>query len=59
VVSADAEATAALAAEAGVPLTPIGVTGGDALTLAGDYVTVAALSAAHEDWLPAFMAGGN
>jgi phosphoribosylformylglycinamidine synthase len=59
VISADAEATAALAAEAGVPLTPIGVTGGDALTLAGDYVTVAALSAAHEDWLPAFMAGGN
>jgi phosphoribosylformylglycinamidine synthase len=59
VIVADAEAVAALAAEAGVPATAIGVTGGDAMTLAGDHLDVAALKAAHEDWLPAFMGGGD
>jgi phosphoribosylformylglycinamidine synthase len=42
---------------ASVPVACVGVTGGDSLTLDGDTVAVAALSQAHEGWLPAYMAG--
>jgi phosphoribosylformylglycinamidine synthase len=47
----------ASAAKAGVPVSRLGVTGGDALILDGDSIAVAALKSAHEGWLPAFMAG--
>jgi phosphoribosylformylglycinamidine synthase len=40
----------------GVPARRIGVTGGDALNLAGEAsILVAELSRAHEGWLPLFM----
>jgi phosphoribosylformylglycinamidine synthase len=42
---------------AGVPVSRIGTTGGDVLSLAGESVSVAALKTAHEGWLPAYMAG--
>jgi len=45
------------AAAAGVAVTRIGTTGGDRLTLGGDSIPVAVLKAAHESWLPAYMAG--
>ncbi len=46
------------AEKAGVPILRLGVTGGDTLAIKGeDPVTIAALEKAHEDWLPAFMAG--
>jgi phosphoribosylformylglycinamidine synthase len=47
------------AADALVPFAEIGVTGGDTLTLGGDAIAVAILKAAHEGWLPAYMAGAN
>ena len=41
----------------GVPIAIIGMTGADALTLPGEEaISVAELKAAHEGWLPAFMA---
>ncbi|MCA0422279.1 MAG: phosphoribosylformylglycinamidine synthase subunit PurL [Proteobacteria bacterium] len=47
------------ATAAGVPARIIGATGGDSLRLPGIApVSVAALSAAHEHWLPAYMAEG-
>jgi phosphoribosylformylglycinamidine synthase subunit PurL len=51
------EAIEAKAGAASVPIRRLGVTGGDALTLAGDSIAVAALKNAHEGWLPAYMAG--
>ena len=45
------------AAAAAVPISRLGVTGGDALLLDGESIAVAALKSAHEGWLPAFMAG--
>jgi phosphoribosylformylglycinamidine synthase len=43
----------------GVPLVRLGLSGGDALTVAGHGSTsVAELRAAHEGWLPAFMDAG-
>ncbi|MFN3889947.1 MAG: phosphoribosylformylglycinamidine synthase subunit PurL [Beijerinckiaceae bacterium] len=42
---------------AGVPACRIGVTGGDALNIAGEAaISVSELSAAHEGWFPGFMA---
>jgi phosphoribosylformylglycinamidine synthase II len=42
----------------GIPAAVIGVTGGPALTLPGERpISIADLKAAHEGWLPAFMAG--
>ena len=56
--SADAGRIAADAAIAGVPAAIIGVTGGDSIDLPGQApVTIEKLASAHEDWLPAFMAG--
>ncbi|WP_439575981.1 phosphoribosylformylglycinamidine synthase subunit PurL [Phreatobacter sp.] len=51
------EAIATRAAGAGVMLTRLGTTGGDALTLPGEEpILVKDLSAAFESWLPAYMA---
>jgi phosphoribosylformylglycinamidine synthase len=45
------------AAVAGVSATVIGVTGGDVLKISeADSISVAALTEAHEGWLPAYMA---
>lgn len=46
------------ASEAGVPTWFLGLTGGGELTLAGEApISIEALRAVHEGWLPAFMAG--
>ncbi len=56
--TADAEAALAAAAEVGVPAVRIGNTGGDALTVRTILaISLADLRAAHEGWLPNFMAG--
>jgi phosphoribosylformylglycinamidine synthase len=61
-VTADADKAARImdrARAAGVPVREIGITGGDALTLAGDRrILVAKLRESFEGWLPAYMAGG-
>ncbi|PWR23613.1 phosphoribosylformylglycinamidine synthase subunit PurL [Zavarzinia compransoris] len=45
------------ARDAGVPVAVIGTTGGDAINVDGKHkATLAALKAAHEGWLPAYMA---
>ena len=42
----------------GIDAAVVGLTGGDALTLpGGETISVATLKAAHEGWLPAYMAG--
>jgi len=42
----------------GVPCARIGTTGGDAIAVAGETpVTIAALNAAFENWLPNYMSG--
>ncbi|MGE5537843.1 MAG: phosphoribosylformylglycinamidine synthase subunit PurL [Gemmatimonas sp.] len=53
----DADAVLAAAREAGVPAVLLGRAGGDALTVAG-YGTISLdeLRAAHEGWLPRYMA---
>ena len=61
VAVAPAETAALLdeARAAGVPLTRIGVTGGDSLELPGEApISVAKLARAHESWLPDYMAAG-
>jgi phosphoribosylformylglycinamidine synthase len=48
------------ASAAGVPVARIGVTGGETLVLKDrSAISVAALKAANEGWLPAYMAGAN
>ena len=45
-------------ARGGVPVSCIGDTGGDALTLPGERpISIAELTRAHESWLPDYMAG--
>ncbi|WP_332683256.1 AIR synthase-related protein, partial [Bosea sp. (in: a-proteobacteria)] len=60
-VAVSADAAPAIIAEAkaaGVPAQQIGRTGGAELALPGEAaIAVAALRKAHEDWLPAYMAG--
>jgi phosphoribosylformylglycinamidine synthase len=51
------EAVETAAGAASVPVRRIGSTGGDVLTLGGASISVAALKAANEGWLPAYMAG--
>ncbi|MFC0284077.1 phosphoribosylformylglycinamidine synthase subunit PurL [Camelimonas abortus] len=52
------EAVAAEAAAAGAPFRKLGVAGGDAIAIPGEPpVKVADLKAAHERWLPEYMAG--
>ena len=54
----DADAIVAAAKQAGVPAARIGATGGDTLRLGAEApVGLAALSQAHESWLPHFMDG--
>jgi phosphoribosylformylglycinamidine synthase II len=59
-VPADAaEATMERAKAAGVPVRQLGMTGGDALTVAGERpILVAKLRESFDRWLPAYMAGG-
>ncbi|MBZ6079371.1 phosphoribosylformylglycinamidine synthase subunit PurL [Microvirga puerhi] len=46
------------AAEIGVPAMVVGVTGGDSLILpGGEAISIETLKAAHESWLPDYMAG--
>ncbi len=57
--AAEAGRIEARAHAAGVPIRTLGVTGGDALTLAGERpILVAKLCEAFEGWLPAYMASG-
>jgi phosphoribosylformylglycinamidine synthase len=54
-----ADALAAAAEAAGVPARVIGFTGGDGLTVKGERsISLGELRAAHEGWLPRYMAGG-
>jgi phosphoribosylformylglycinamidine synthase len=47
-----------LGGKLGIGMRYLGVTGGDALIMyEGDSIPVASLKAAHEGWLPAYMAG--
>jgi len=56
--AAKAEEVLAAAEAMGAPARKLGLTGGDALTFAGQgTISVAALQAAHEGWLPRYMAG--
>ncbi|MGY8958270.1 MAG: AIR synthase-related protein, partial [Alphaproteobacteria bacterium] len=53
----DGSAVVVAAHEAGVPAQIIGRTGGAILTLDEDYtISIEALRAAHEAWLPEYMA---
>jgi phosphoribosylformylglycinamidine synthase II len=53
-----AEAVIAAVEAAGAPVAKLGLTGGDALTFTGlGTISVAQLKAAHEGWLPGYMAG--
>ena len=55
---ADLAGIEAAAAKAGVPVTVLGRTGGDTLTISGAAsLSVAKLTARHEDWFPRYMAG--
>ncbi len=57
VTTTEADKVIDLAASGGVPATVIGATGGEKLTFgADDTISLAALRAASEEWLPAFMA---
>ncbi|MGH6736840.1 MAG: phosphoribosylformylglycinamidine synthase subunit PurL [Methyloceanibacter sp.] len=54
-----ADAIHKAAAMAHVPVRVLGTVGGDAIALAGEVpLALSALKAAHEDWLPRFMAHG-
>jgi phosphoribosylformylglycinamidine (FGAM) synthase-like enzyme len=54
-----AETVMARVRAAGIPVRPLGLTGGDALTLEGGRpILVAKLRERFEGWLPAYMAGG-
>jgi len=58
VATADAEAVLGEAAAAGAPAVLLGRTGGDALTVGGHLaISLGELRAAHETWMPSFMAG--
>jgi len=56
---ASAHLVIAQAAEADVPAAVIGVAGGPDLSYTGLSLSIEALRKAHEDWLPAYMAGKN
>ena len=59
VASDEAATIVAEAAAAGVPAAAVGRTGGGALTVSGDHpISLGELRAAHEGWLPAYMADG-
>jgi hypothetical protein len=53
------DAVTARAQAASVPVRPLGVTGGTALTLSGERsILVKAVVERFESWLPRYMAGG-
>ena len=55
----EADGVVRRARAAGVPIRPLGITGGDALTPKGERpILVAKLRESFESWFPAFMAGG-
>lgn len=55
----DAAAFIERASKAGVPVSPLGETGGVELKVEGALpISLAAMKAAHEGWLPAYMAAG-
>ncbi|CAK0754959.1 hypothetical protein WCLP8_2610002 [uncultured Gammaproteobacteria bacterium] len=55
----DVTALLAAAKQAGVPALVLGAAGGDSLTINDfDAIPVERLRAAHEGWLPGYMAGG-
>ncbi len=56
---ASAHLVIAQAAEADVPAAVIGVASGADLSYTGLSLSIEALRKAHEDWLPAYMAGKN
>ena len=58
VPAVEAEAIAARAHDAAVPLSRIGAVGGNVLVLGDVAIPLAALRGAHENWLPAYMGGG-
>ena len=59
VKSEQADALAARAKTAGVPIRRIGLTHGNALTLPGEReILLDKLRERHEGWMPAYMAGG-
>lgn len=56
IATREAEKTLLAAAEADVPLTRVGITGGDNVQVRGQpAVTLETLRAKHEGWLPGFM----
>jgi phosphoribosylformylglycinamidine synthase subunit PurL len=61
VIAADMDTAADILYEAGaigVPAVTIGVTGGSSLILPGEQaISIRDLKAAHESWLPDYMAG--
>ncbi len=54
---AEAEKIVAEAREQFITIAELGKTGGDAISIGGDSVTVAALKASFEGWFPRYMAG--
>ncbi|MCA0200425.1 MAG: phosphoribosylformylglycinamidine synthase subunit PurL [Proteobacteria bacterium] len=59
VKSSDLSGVKAAALAANIPLEEIGVTGGDAITLAGASVSLAELRKLNEDWFPKYMSRPN
>ncbi len=58
--AAAADGIVVRAQAAGVPIRPLGLTGGDALTPKGERpILVAKLRESFESWLPAYMGGGE
>jgi phosphoribosylformylglycinamidine synthase len=57
IVTASPETVETRAGAANVPVQRIGTTGSSELSIAGETIAVKALKTAHEDWLPAYMAG--
>ncbi len=57
IVTASPETVETRAGTANVPVQRVGTTGGGELSIAGETIAVKALKTAHEDWLPAYMAG--
>jgi phosphoribosylformylglycinamidine synthase len=56
----DLDGVLARAATAGIPVTLLGQTGGTALSgREGPFITVDAMRAISEEWLPSYMAGGQ
>ena len=55
ITAADASAVLRAAEAAGVPAMILGLTGGDALTFAGESAAIDDLKEVFEAWLPGYM----